>query len=384
MEGDKINGSRLVIAHMVRNICTQNFYRFCECIERLHPDLPALGTTDTPSNEPIRFCHWLGLGFPSSELRMLEQNPVKKVDTLKVYTTFLGLIGVDGILPYTFVTNIVCDPVGTQAFTALLDIFHHRLLTFYYRIWRKCRYPVSFSHASDPLSRCLFFLARPVVLKTPNELPPVHQYWLALLGFLGQRGRTVDGVSAIVRYLLPKMLVDVQQWYPTLVTMPSARLVGRSSMLSVAEQIAQQHIRGLSKPSLGEQARLFEGDACGLVPDLLDKYAVLGSGETVLGKFRTESQQAIRIILILVDDQIPEVLLPECPALLMLRELMRGYIGSRWDIFWFLRLPTTLVPVCMLGSSCVRLGLTSYLPLVNQERCIELPLGRDCARANIY
>ena len=72
---------------------------------------------------------------------------------------FLGLYGVDSPLPTAYLDYITQRHDGHDAVMAFLDIFNHRFITQYYRIWRKYNYPASFeAGAVDDISRCLLGL----------------------------------------------------------------------------------------------------------------------------------------------------------------------------------------------------------------------------------
>lgn len=44
-----------------------NFYRFCQLLEKCHPDKPLMGTTSHPADDPVRFAPHPGMGFPDEE-----------------------------------------------------------------------------------------------------------------------------------------------------------------------------------------------------------------------------------------------------------------------------------------------------------------------------
>ncbi|MDP0995861.1 type VI secretion system baseplate subunit TssG, partial [Klebsiella pneumoniae] len=51
--------------------------------------------------------------------------------------TFMGLYGVDSPLPTAYLDDIALHRDGHEALQGLLDIFSHRIMTQFYRIWRK-------------------------------------------------------------------------------------------------------------------------------------------------------------------------------------------------------------------------------------------------------
>ena len=84
---------------------------------------------------------------------------------------------------------------------AFLDIFNHRFITQYYRIWRKYNYPASFeAGAVDDISRCLLGL---IGLYSRQREPYRHAGipFLALLSVMRLPTRTAEGVTALVGLL---------------------------------------------------------------------------------------------------------------------------------------------------------------------------------------
>ena len=120
-----------------------NFYRFCQLLETNQPDKPLLGSTHHPQDDPVRFCPHPGMGFPASELKNVEYDEDDKKPPV-IRTTFMGLYGVDSPLPTAYLDDIAQRREGHDVLQDFLDIFNHRILTQFYRIWRKYSYPATF------------------------------------------------------------------------------------------------------------------------------------------------------------------------------------------------------------------------------------------------
>lgn len=190
-----------------------NFYRFCQLLEKRRPENPLLGATSHPSDDPVRFCPHPGMGFPSSELKAVEYGEEDGTSPPVIRTTFMGLYGVDSPLPTAYLDDITQRREGHEALQGFLDIFSHRILTQFYRIWRKYSYPASFEPGgTDALSQSLLGLVGLGIPGTANQIATPVSRFLALLGVLRQPGKTQEGMQALVSLLAPDTLVQVSPY----------------------------------------------------------------------------------------------------------------------------------------------------------------------------
>ncbi len=189
--------------------------------DRLAPDiarinftvLPVAGTAPAERaagqyRQPCRRCGALsspsGMGFPVSELKNVERDVDNPDAPPTVRTTFLGLYGVDSPLPTAYLDYITQRHDGRDAVMAFLDIFNHRFITQYYRIWRKYNYPASFeAGAVDDISRCLLGLIGLGIPGSENHIATPVSRFLALLSVMRLPTRTAEGVTALVGLLAP-------------------------------------------------------------------------------------------------------------------------------------------------------------------------------------
>jgi type VI secretion system protein ImpH len=138
-----------------------NFYRFCQLLEQSQPDKPVTGSTWQVRHEPVRFRPHPGMGFPASEIKGIEP-PEHPHLPPTVRITFMGLYGVESPLPTHYIDDITQRREGYEATADFLDIFNHRLIAQYYRIWRKYSYPATFEEGgrTKPRSTCWGWRAR--------------------------------------------------------------------------------------------------------------------------------------------------------------------------------------------------------------------------------
>lgn len=187
-----------------------NFYRFCQLIEKSYPDAPLLGSTHHPRDDQVRFLPHPGMGFPVSELKNVEYNEEDPQGIPSVRTTFMGLYGVDSPLPTSFLDEIAQKREGHEAIQGFLDIFNHRILTQFYRIWRKYSYPASFENGgTDKISQSLLGLVGLGIPGIEHKIATPVSRFLALLSVLRQPGRTREGVQALVNLIAPNTSAEV-------------------------------------------------------------------------------------------------------------------------------------------------------------------------------
>ncbi|WP_213305170.1 type VI secretion system baseplate subunit TssG [Paraburkholderia sacchari] len=215
-----------------------NFIRFCELLELAAPDAPALGTTDSPAADPIRFRSRAQLGFPGREIDAVRIDADNPAAPPAVVTTFLGLYGVDARMPAYFADEVAQNRDGAEPLSAFLDLFHHRIITQYYRVARKYRYPVGFRRdGTDPVSRYLLSFAG-FGFSTSRAAPSVpglsgamqerevstarqmltrvadKRRLLSMLGLAMQRTRTAEGLAGVLRHAVPDATITVEEFYP--------------------------------------------------------------------------------------------------------------------------------------------------------------------------
>ncbi|WOZ78168.1 type VI secretion system baseplate subunit TssG [Kosakonia sacchari] len=190
-----------------------NFYRLCQLLEKLNPDKPLMGSTSHPADDPVRFAPHPGMGFPVSELKAIEYDEDDDSKPPIVRATFMGLYGVDSPLPTTYLDDIAQRREGHEALQGFLDIFNHRILTQFYRIWRKYSYPATFERGgTDNISQSLLGLVGLGIPGTAEHIATPVSRFLALLGVLRQPGKTQEGVQALVSLLAPDTTVQVSPY----------------------------------------------------------------------------------------------------------------------------------------------------------------------------
>lgn len=293
-----------------------NFYRFCQLLEKQLSDLKPIGSTFSPKNDAVRFRPHPGMGFPVSELKAVETDPERPDAPPTVRTTFMGLYGVDSPLPTGYIDDIAQKREGHEAQEAFLDIFNHRMMTQFYRIWRKYSYPATFEDGgTDKTSRSLMALTG---ITDSNNVPASRL--LAILQPLVRTTRTAEGIASVIRSQAPNTQVTLK---PHKVTqMP----VGKRARFSISDR------------------------------QRLDDHLVLGS-------MMSDVNYCIGVEMFTEDANEAKGWLPGGQLREDVFSLLRVYLGCDYDASLELTIPMRLAPVPRLGDRSLLMGYNVVLGL---------------------
>jgi type VI secretion system protein ImpH len=176
-----------------------DFFDVLRRFECAHPEASRLGRAPRPCDEPIRLGQEASLGFPSSPMASFVPSAAGKPPRLSVH--FLGLLGPNGPLPL-HLTEYARDRMrnaGDRALVRFLDVFHHRILTLFYRVWADAQPTVSLDRPKE--DRFGTYLGSLIGLGMPSlrnrdEFPDQAKLYFA--GRFAAQTRNCEGLTAIV------------------------------------------------------------------------------------------------------------------------------------------------------------------------------------------
>ena len=135
-----------------------SFFQAVRLLESLSPTAKSIGVATRPRDEAVNFSVRPGFAFPPSEVAALSEGDASTPARMEI--AFMGLVGPSGVLPHWY--NELARERNRQkdfAFTAFLDMFHHRLVSLFYLAWKRYRLTANFRpEAGDPLSHDLLSL----------------------------------------------------------------------------------------------------------------------------------------------------------------------------------------------------------------------------------
>jgi len=306
-------------AKLERDAARMDFFQVLRLIENAHPQLPRIGASLRPRDDAVRFGQDPSMTFNGTQIAGFLRADGAARGRLAV--NFFGLLGANGPLP-THLTEYVRDRVrngsdGTML--AFLDVFHHRLLSLFYRARAQAEPAISLDRPDGDrfadFVGSMFGIGSPA-LRGRDDIGDFAKLHFA--GLLANNARPASGLVAILReyFGLP---VAIEQFVGHWLRLPD----------EVRTRIG----------------RLDDGNRLGQ--------------STVLGKSVWDSQSRFRIVLGPMGQEDYLRLLPGGASMQRLLDWVRSYAGLAldWDVRLILKKDET--PALRLGSG-VRLGWTTW------------------------
>lgn len=130
-----------------------------------------VGEDYAPRDEAVRFRTLVSFAFPAGDVAGFQQGESEEPPEL--IAAFLGLTGPAGVLPQHY-TQLLIERIRRKDYSLrdFFDVFHHRLISLFYRSWRKYRFFINYERTAstahneeDLFTTCLYSL---VGLGTPK------------------------------------------------------------------------------------------------------------------------------------------------------------------------------------------------------------------------
>jgi type VI secretion system protein ImpH len=173
------------------------FFQAIRLLERLFPERKPLGRFTLPSEEVARLGSYPSLNFPASEIQYMDW---REGEAPFLAVNFMGTTGPQGPLPQHYTTLILERlRTGDATLRDFLDLFHHRMLSFFYQAWEKYRFAVSYERGErDRFSHHLLDL---IGLGTPglqDRLAIPDDAFLFFAGIFGQRPHSAQALELLL------------------------------------------------------------------------------------------------------------------------------------------------------------------------------------------
>jgi len=312
-----------------------SFFQLVRALTATAPGALLPGGEGPARGENVRFRPALSLGFASSGIagvERLEDDDGEGAPSprWRVTVNFMGIYGPASPLPNHFTEDFIERGEDGDPARDFVDLFHHRMISLFYRAWEKYRYPLRYRRGGrDPLTRRMLSLAG---LGTPGmedgarlPLPPL----LRSAGLLADNHRSAAGLECFLRVQLGLERVRVEPCAPRRARIPHAQRLA----------LGRDGVRLGRTTVLGER--------------IADR---AGSFRIVVGPLRLAAYRRF---------------LPGGEDLARLVRLTRLYVRDPLDFSIVLRLEASEAPALRLGAGeSLPLGWASWVSPTGRDECV--------------
>lgn len=307
-----------------------NFFQAVRLLERFFPERTSVGQFAHPNTEVARFAAHPSLAFPASQIQAMDWPDDKPV---QMTVNFMGLTGPEGVLPNVY-TTLLIERMRANDFSPrdFLDVFNHRIISLFYRAWRKYRFDVACEEGErDLFSRHLLSLLGLGTEGLRDRQAVSDDTLIYYAGLLAQRPRSAQALQQIL-----------------------------ADFFNVPVQI-EQFAGGWYRLDPQTQCRLSEGNS---------ESEELGFG-AVVGDEVWNQQSKVRVVLGPLTLERYAEFLPGGRSWEPLQAWVRFFSNDEWDFEVKLILEREQVPACTLGAegaSGPQLGWVSWVKSVPFSR----------------
>ena len=314
------NNPQLLFRRLERNPYGFDLFQAMRLIESVFPDKPRIGEAKRPRDEPVRFAQEVALAFATSAIAGFDPTTRKALPRLR--QNVFGLFGPNGPMPLHLSEHVrdrernYSDPTLAR----FADVFHHRLISLFYRGWRSSQPVVSLDRPGADRFGDYIGSLMGIGQKTLHERDSVPDFAkLAHAGALGRHVKSAEGLRVVLANFFA-VDVSIEQWSEHWMRIPESQWT-----------------------RIGVKTG----------------FAVLGQ-EAVIGERVWDRQSKFTIVIGPLTYAQYQRFLPSGKSYAKLRDFVRLYIGH--ELAWQVRLilKKDEVPYAWLGNS-VWLGWSSWL-----------------------
>jgi type VI secretion system protein ImpH len=322
---DRATGHPL-IDDLLKRAQDYSFFQVVSLLERLCRPKASVGGDGPADGEVLRFRPDLSLAFPVSDMAGLEAIRTDPPQ-FRLTTTFLGLYGTTSPLPLFYTEDLMAQEEEEEPVRSFLDLFHHRLLSMFYRCWAKYRYHVQFEPSGeDRFSERMFAFLGSDIKEVARKTGLSGSRLLRYAGLFNQRPRSASALEGLLSDFFDGMEVHIEQCTARWVSIPMEQ-----------------------QPALGRRN-------CGLGQDC------------TLGNKVLSRQSGFRLSMGPMSHDRYVTLLPGSEDLKVLWALIKLFVQDRFDADVELLLRGDEAPALRLSSKegdgpVSRLGQTSWFPV---------------------
>lgn len=206
-----------LIAALLKEGFRFSFFQAVRLLQVGSPGAVPVGHQGPVDKEVVRFRPTLDLAFAASDVEKVTERPgTDGLPRYEIATTFLSIYGAVSPLP-TYFTEELLGQDDESLQKEFLDLFHHRAISLFYRVWEKYRYTSRFSSDGSD-----YFSTRFRMLLGIDRLPQGHHVdavrLLGLAGLITQVPRSAASLRCLISDYFEGVPVQVEsfvgRWLP--------------------------------------------------------------------------------------------------------------------------------------------------------------------------
>lgn len=202
MAGTTGNPPASLIDELAADPTAFDFFQAVRRLQAAHAGEPRIGYSMSPTQDPVRFAHSPALDFAPATIESVKRDPADPARPPSIYSRHFGLFGPNGALPLCL-TEYARDRIfhhGDRTFAEFCNVFHHRLLSLFFRAWADANKAVDLDRPPD--SQWVYFVGSLTGLGGEafwqrDNIPDRAK--LFYTGRFAQQTRNAEGLAAIVR-----------------------------------------------------------------------------------------------------------------------------------------------------------------------------------------
>jgi len=258
-----------------------DYFAVLRQLERTFKDLPRIGDSAVRREEFVHLGQDPFMDFPASNLARAVQTDAKP---LKVFVKYLGMLGPQGALPLSLTEEAYYYWLEQDdAFPRFLDIFNHRFIQLFFRVWADARPIVQ--HDRPAQDRFIAYIGSAIGAGTApyqdlDSMPDAAK--LGFAGLLGAQARCASRLAGAIRGLF-HVEAEVEEFIGTRLMIEDSELtilggrfnvLGDSALLGRNIFSVQDKIRiRIFTRDLAQYVRFLPtGDLCEPLADLVFFY----------------------------------------------------------------------------------------------------------------
>ena len=233
-----------------------NYFQAIKLLESLYEKRPHIGHLGPVREEVLRLRPNDELSFSPADIHRIEAEDDEGDPKWTLYANFLGLYGPNTASPMYIAEMIAQCPRDTDPLRDFLDIFNHRILSLYYRAWKKNNLSASLTKDhKDAFSRILFAMIGQDIEAPCDDWKVPPERLLRYSTYFSSNSRPACGLENLIADYFELDDVDIIQFSPRRFA-PPASAISRLTVTGEGGCLGESFVLGQTITDVSGQFRV--------------------------------------------------------------------------------------------------------------------------------